>query len=163
MRNFRSVVALLLCLGAFAQSSWAFELVGSVVAIADGDTITVLDGDRVQHRVRLAGIDAPEKAQDFGERSRQNLARLVFQAQVVVEWNKCDRYDRIIGKVLRDGQDANLQQILDGMAWHYKQYAREQTPADQKAYAAAEIDARGAGRGLWKQPNAVPLWEWRRR
>lgn len=163
MRVWRSAVVLLLCLGAFAHASWAFELAARVVAIADGDTITVLDADRVPHRVRLAGIDAPEKAQDFGERSRQNLARLVFQAQVVVEWNKRDRYDRIIGKVLRDGKDANLQQILDGMAWHYKQYAREQTPTDQKAYAAAELDARDAGRGLWTQPNAAPPWDWRRR
>ena len=89
---------------------------GRVVAIADGDTITVLDADRVQHRIRLGGIDAPEKGQAFGTRSKESLSDLVFSKAVTVETGKMDRYGREIGKVLVDGLDANLQQVSRGFA-----------------------------------------------
>jgi endonuclease YncB( thermonuclease family) len=77
----------------------ADTLLGRVVGVADGDTITVLDADRQQHKIRLQGIDAPEKAQPFGQRSKENLSRLVFNKEVRVEWKKRDRHKRIVGKV----------------------------------------------------------------
>lgn len=82
-----------------AGSVHAETLTGRVIGIADGDTITVLDANRQQHKIRLQGIDAPEKAQPFGERSKQSLSQMVFGKDVRVEWDKRDRYDRIVGKV----------------------------------------------------------------
>ena len=93
---------------------------GQVVGVTDGDTITVLDGQRTQHKVRLAGIDAPEKAQAFGQRSKEHLSSLVFGRQVKVETEKQDRYGRTVGKVLVEGRDANLAMVVAGLAWHYK-------------------------------------------
>jgi endonuclease YncB( thermonuclease family) len=101
----RIVLALLLTL---ATHAGAAELWGRVVSLADGDTLTVLDGDRVLHTVRLAGIDSPERRQAFGNVSRQHLAGLVFDRDVTVEWHKRDRYGRLVARVLVGGQDANL-------------------------------------------------------
>ncbi|MDQ3685443.1 MAG: thermonuclease family protein [Acidobacteriota bacterium] len=126
---------------AAAQSAPAYRhsLAGKVVAIADGDTITVLDASNAQHRIRLTGIDAPESRQAFGTRSQQHLADLVFGNQVTIEYDKQDRYKRTLGKVIVGGRDANLEQIKAGMAWHYKYYENEQPPEDRKTYAEAEI------------------------
>lgn len=135
---------------------------GRVVGVADGDTITVLDDNNVQHKVRLMGIDAPEKSQDFGNVSRQHLAARVFSKTVAVEYSKVDRYRREIGKVLFDGKDINLEQVFTGMAWHYKKYAREQPPEDQDKYAIAENRARVLAVGLWSLPSPVPPWDYRR-
>jgi hypothetical protein len=93
-----------------------------------GDTVTVLDADHRQHKIRLAGIDAPEKAQPFGQRSKENLPRLVFGREVVVEVGKTDRYRREVGKISIDGIDANLEQVKAGLAWHYKAYAGSNQP-----------------------------------
>lgn len=88
-----------------------------VVHVADGDTITVLDAGKVQHKVRLAGVDAPEKAQPFGQRSRESLEDLVAGRTVIVETHKKDRYGRYVGKVILNSRDVNLEQIRRGMAW----------------------------------------------
>ena len=147
----------------FQAQAYASEtLHGRVVRIADGDTLTVLDDSRVQHRVRLAGIDAPERAQAFGNRSRQSLGFLVMNKYVVVEYGKSDRYGRIVGKVLVARSDANLAQIQAGMAWHYKEYQREQTPHDVKAYAEAEAQAREKRAGLWADKDPIPPWSFRK-
>jgi endonuclease YncB( thermonuclease family) len=138
------------------------QLVGRIVGIADGDTVTVLDADRVQHRIRLMGIDAPEKAQPFGQRSKQSLSDLVAGHDVVAQCGKLDRYGRQICKVLVDGVDANLAQVTAGMAWHYKKYEREQRASDRAVYAKAELEAQRGGRGLWVDPSPVPPWDWRR-
>jgi endonuclease YncB( thermonuclease family) len=133
-----------------------------VVAISDGDTLTVLDESKSRHRIRLLGIDAPEGTQAFSRRSRQSLAELTFQRQVAVDWQKRDRYGRIVGKVMVDGLDVNLLQIRRGYAWHYKEYQRDQTPEDRILYAEAEITARAAEAGLWAGAAPVPPWEFRR-
>jgi endonuclease YncB( thermonuclease family) len=140
----------------------AATIEGRVVGVADGDTVTVLDANKVQHKIRLAGIDAPEKKQPFGQRSKQSLSDLVFDKTVTVETNKRDKYKRNVGKVLVDGVDANLMQVQRGFAWHYKAYEREQSANDRMAYANAEIEARGAKRGLWANVDPVPPWEFRR-
>ena len=117
-------------------------IIGEVVAISDGDTLTVLDATNTQHRIRLQGIDAPESRQDFGTVSRQHLADAVFRRNVVVEFEERDRYGRILGKILLDGRDINLEQIRAGLAWHYKQYERDQSPEDRRLYVEAEESAR---------------------
>ena len=129
--------------------------------VSDGDTVTVLDAERHQHKVRLAGIDAPEKAQPFGHASKISLSDQIFGREVAVSWDKKDRYSRIIGKISVDHQDVCLEQIRRGMAWHYKQYARDQAPDDRGAYAEAEVAARAARAGLWHDLAPVPPWEWR--
>ena len=135
---------------------------GRVVAIADGDTLTVLDADRIQHRIRLAGIDAPEKRQPFGTRAKEGLSDLVYSKTVTVQTGKKDRYDREIGKVLVDGMDANLLQVQRGFAWHFKTYEREQSPYDRQLYDLAQSEAKAARRGLWRDAEPVAPWEWRK-
>jgi len=151
----------LLFLFPLALSAYAETLTGYVVAIADGDTVTVLDANRQQHKIRLAGIDAPEKAQAFGDRSKQNLAALVFNKNVVVEWEKKDRYGRTVGKILVSGKDANLEQVRAGMAWWYEKYRKEQAASDQRIYEQAEQQARAQRVGLWRDASPTPPWEFR--
>jgi endonuclease YncB( thermonuclease family) len=139
------------------------ELRGRVVAVADGDTITVLDAAKQQHRVRLAGIDAPERGQPFGNRSRQNLAKWVHGQEVVADWHKRDQYGQIVGIVIAFGHDIGLEQVRAGMAWWYRAYAHEQRPEDRQLYEFAEDDAQREKRGLWAESNPVPPWEWRRK
>ncbi len=132
-----------------------------VVGIADGDTLTILDSSNQQHRVRLSGIDAPEKKQPFGSRAKQNLSALAFGKGATVEWSKLDRYGRIVGKVTVNGEDVGLQQLQAGLAWWYRQYAREQSPQDRASYSQAENEARMARVGLWGDSQSVPPWEYR--
>lgn len=147
---------------ATSSASVAESYSGLVVSVADGDTVTVLDGANQQHKVRLAGIDAPEKSQAFGNVSRQHLAQLVFQKKVSIEFEKYDRYKREVGKILVAGRDVNLQLIEAGLAWHYKKYESEQSPADRQTYSAAESYAAAERRGLWRDPSPTPPWEFRK-
>jgi endonuclease YncB( thermonuclease family) len=119
-----------------------------VVSVADGDTITVLDNSNTQHKIRLSGIDAPERAQPFGRKSREQLAELVAGKSVEVETDKTDRFGRSVGKVVLSGRDINLAMVVSGLAWHYKAFAKEQGAADRLLYADAEAEARQARRGL---------------
>ncbi len=137
-------------------------LSGRVVRIADGDTITVLDASNTQHRIRLQGIDAPESKQDFGTQSKKNLSSMIFGKDVTVVYEKSDQYGRLLGKILIDGKDINLEQVRSGMAWHYKEYEREQSTEDRELYARAEDEARSARRGLWLDANPVEPSEFRR-
>lgn len=139
----------------------AEELLGKVVGVSDGDTVTVIDSNTKQHKIRLNGIDAPESSQDFGQASKRNLSALVFGKDVTVRWSKRDRYGRIIGTVLRNDEDVNLAQLRAGFAWYFRQYERDVPSQMRATYAAAEAEARQAHRGLWAQPNPTPPWEFR--
>lgn len=145
----------------FCASCYGVNLTGVVVKVTDGDTVTVLDVHKEQHKIRLAGIDAPESKQAYGEVSRKHLASLIAGQTVTVEWSKLDKYGRKVGKILYNGQDANIEQIKAGLAWHYKKYEGEQSLIDREAYAAAEREARAKRLGLWSEPNPFPPWEWR--
>ena len=143
---------------------------GKVTKVADGDTITVLDASKNQHRVRIAGIDAPEKGQPFGNASRKQLGELVAGKEVRIEFEKYDRYGRIVGKVSVTPPDcptcgkklgAGLAQITSGMAWWYRKYAHEQSPEDQGRYEFVEQAAKAKKIGLWQDKNPVPPWEFR--
>jgi endonuclease YncB( thermonuclease family) len=136
-------------------SSGAQTLNGRVVRIADGDTVTVLDSSNTQHRIRLEGIDAPESHQAFGTQSKKNLSDMIFGKDVTVAYEKTDQYGRLVGKITLEGKDINLEQVKAGMAWHYKEYQREQAPEDRELYAKAEDEARSARRGLWRDPDPV--------
>lgn len=152
-------------------STPADALTGRVVAVTDGDTVTVLDAHNVRHKIRLSGVDAPEKAQAYGARSKQHLSDLVFQKYVWVQWHKRDRYGRIVGKVMvqssRDcptclkSLDAGHAQLSSGLAWWYRKYAGEQSPDDRQRYEAAETAARANRVGLWSDAAPVPPWQFR--
>jgi endonuclease YncB( thermonuclease family) len=152
----------------------ADTLVGKVVGVSDGDTITVLDSDKRQHKIRVAGIDAPEKNQAFGQSSKENLSRLVFGKEVDVQWAKHDRYQRIVGKVMvaepncqradcNKTLDAGLGQITAGLAWWYRKYAKEQSAEDARSYETAEQEARARRVGLWRDDDPIPPWDWRKK
>lgn len=152
------LVAIAVVLSASVQAG---VLVGKVVGVTDGDTITVLDAGNVQYKIRLTGIDAPEKKQPFGQRAKERLAELVAGKAVEVETEKMDRYGRTVGKVFADGRDANLAMVVFGLAWHYKKYQDEQSPSDRLLYDSAEQDARAARRGLWADPAPIAPSDWR--
>ena len=101
---------------------------GRIVGISDGDTVTLLDANKRQHKIRLTGIDAPEKKMPFGQRSKEHLSDLVFSKDVQVETEKLDRYGRTLGKIVFDRKDINLAMINAGLAWHYKKYQNDQSP-----------------------------------
>lgn len=145
-----------------------------VVGVSDGDTITARCGDPgayEQVKVRLNAIDAPERRQPFGARAKQAMSDLVYKKDVELRCYKQDRYKRQICSVwvapqsAPDGPktlDAGLQMVDIGMAWWYRQYAREQTPEERGQYEFAEDEARLRKRGLWSLPDPVPPWDWRR-
>jgi endonuclease YncB( thermonuclease family) len=158
--NFNRVL-LSAVLALLAASSHAGTITGRVVGVSDGDTLTMLDSAGTQHKIRLSGIDAPEKGQPFGQHCKQSLSDLAYGRTVSVEANKRDRYGRLIGKVLVDGEDANLEQIQRGCGWHYKRYMNEQSLDDRLTYNATEKTARAGRVGLWADPDPVAPWEWR--
>jgi len=156
----RIIVAAFLLLA--APTAFADTLTGKVVKVADGDSISVLDSTNTQHRIRLQGIDAPERKQAFGNASRKHLATLVAGKTVTVKWVKRDRYGRIVGFVIVDGHDMNLVQVKAGMAWFYRYYQKELSRENRKLYAQVEDQARSERRGLWQDKSPMPPWEWRR-
>ena len=152
-----------LCLLFFTLVSFAEELIGKVIKVSDGDTITVLDSNNQKHKIRLKGIDAPESQQTYGDISTQSLSELVYDKEVFVNWDKKDKYYRILGKVIVDGNDANYEQLTKGLAWYYKQYEKDLSDEDKKRYSEAEEWARNYTEGLWADSNSIPPWEFRRK
>lgn len=144
-----------LCIYVLMSIAHADILHGHVVGVSDGDTITVLDDKKQRHVIRLMGIDAPEKAQAYGQKAKLSLSDLVFDRDVSVTWFKRDRYGRTVGQVHVDDTDVCLEQIKRGLAWHYKQYEREQSVEDRSRYADAEKEARNARIGLWVDDNPI--------
>lgn len=140
----------------------AATITGHVVAVADGDTITVLDHTNTQHKIRLAGIDAPEKKQAFGNVSKKSLSDLVYGKQVDVDWQKQDRYGRTVGKVIINGVDANLEQIKRGMAWFYSKYQNELVMDDRLSYLHAHESAQAERVGLWLDKEPMAPWDFRK-
>lgn len=136
-----------------AQSALA-DFSGMVVGVSDGDTITVLK-DREQVKVRLVEIDAPEKGQAFGNRSKQALSALAHGKQVEIREHGTDRYGRTLGRVYQSGLDVNTEMVRRGMAWVYVKFAKE------KGLFQIEAEAREQRRGLWVDKEPVPPWEWR--
>ena len=153
--------AAILALAASNAAAEAWIVGGVVVGVSDGDTITVLDNSNTKHKIRFAGIDAPEKGQAFGDRSKQNLAVLVFLKRVEARCHKKDRYGREICAVFVSLRDVSLEQIRHGMAWHYKEYHHEQTTRDRLVYRDEVESAKARRIGLWMDAKPVPPWEWR--
>lgn len=152
----RSVFTALFLLFSYCPWSEAAELSGKVVGVSDGDTLTLLVR-RTQYKIRLAGIDAPEKTQPFGAVAKKGLSDITFGKTVRVEDSGRDRYGRVLGVVWVGNTNANLLMIQRGLAWHFVKYSKDLKLSD------AELKARASRTGLWRDKNPVAPWEWRRR
>lgn len=147
----------LAALAAVAAPAMANTFPGRVIGVMDGDTILVLTPKHEQIKVRLGEIDAPERGQSYGERSKQNLSALCYKRAASVTVIDIDQYGRTVGKVECDGVNANHAQVENGMAWVYRRYARDASLFDK------ETAARSGKLGLWggdSSPTAP--WEWRK-
>jgi endonuclease YncB( thermonuclease family) len=145
----------------FTQLSSAETLQGRVVAVTDGDTLSLLVGHQ-QYTVRLAGIDAPERRQAWGDRSKANLSRLSMNQTAVAECAQLGQRGQKICKLTVKSVDIGLEQIQGGMAWWYWELAKELRPEEQSGYQGAELMAKLRRQGLWRETNPVPPWEFRR-
>ena len=131
---------------------------GPVVSVLDGDTIEILHNNKAD-RIRLSGIDCPEKKQAFGQRAKQAASDLAFGKEVTVQTHGHDKYKRTIGDViLPDGANLNQELVKDGWCWWYRKYAPGDTVLE-----GLENEAREGRRGLWADPQPVPPWEWRKK
>ena len=162
MKSISGVKSLFIILGILFSHCSSYsqeqENSGKVVSISDGDTFTLLTSDKQQIKVRLSEIDAPEKAQPFGTRSRETLSDLIFSKDVLVVQDDIDRYGRLVGQVYVGSIHVNRKMVQEGMAWVYRQYINDETLLQD------EQAAKEAKRGLWSLPSTeqVPPWEWRK-
>ena len=153
---FRVMTRYLVVTSLLAQLACAASFAARVVGVADGDTITVLH-DQKPIRIRLAGVDAPERRQAWGNRARQFTAAACFNRTVTVHERDRDQFGRVVADIiLPDGQNLGDALVANGLAWHYRRYS------SSMRLAALEHKARDARRGLWAEPNPVPPWEFRR-
>ena len=140
------------------DTALAIDSTGLVVRILDGDTIEVLH-NRQPERIRLSGIDCPEKGQPFGQKAKHAASALLFAKEVTLHTHGKDKYRRTLADVLlSDGTNVNTVLVAGGWCWWYPKYARQ-----NKELKRLESEARVAKRGLWADPYPVPPWEWRKR
>lgn len=141
----------------FVSIAHAETIAGKIVAVSDGDTVTLLTSENQRIKIRLVEIDAPEKGQPYGQESKKALSNLVFDKTVSVESSKQDKYGRSLGRIYIGDVDVNLEQVRTGAAWAYTQYLTDDN------IRQAEIKARNAKLGLWslQADQIVPPWEWR--
>lgn len=137
--------------------SYAQTLTGRVVAIADGDTFTLLDSANKQTKIRLHGIDCPKRGQAYGKKATDFVSERIFRKIVKVIVKDIDRYGRTVGEVLyNDTINLNIEILAKGYAWHYKRYDKSEV------YANAEQSAKEKKLGLWQDEIAVAPWEYRK-
>ena len=131
------------------------EFQGKVVRILDGDTVEVMHNNRAE-RIRLNGINCPEKKQSFGQQAKELTSALCFGKNVTVQSFKGDRYGRTIGELWVEGQDVNQEIVRRGMAWWYRKYTPKDTVLEK-----LEQDAKSKQLGLWKDKNPIAPWDFR--
>ncbi|MBX9958919.1 MAG: thermonuclease family protein [Burkholderiaceae bacterium] len=158
MRSFLSLLVLVpaLCIGPAVQ---AWTLQGQVVSVVSGDTLRIRDERKVQHTVRLAGVDAPEKFQAYGQRSLDSLRELAFQRYVTVEG--VGSGSPRVGRVRVEGRDISMEQLQLGAVWYDRSRAQSLPETERQAYAEAQADAKLRRVGLWRDKQPIPPWEYR--
>lgn len=144
--------------GEISWSAPAYDLSGRVVKVSDGDTITILDASQEQHKIRLHGIDTPERDQPYGKAAKKALESLIAGEGVGVDVKDTDQYGRTVGVVYKDNLNVNLQMVKNGYAWWYKKYAPFNDDLE-----LAQKHARADKLGLWAEPDPIPPWEWPRK
>ena len=154
MRKWKNIGALFFLITAITAQTET--LTGKVLYISDGDTLKILTGSSKKMRIRLAGIDTPEKGQPYGKEAKQALSVLTLQKQVTIDVQTIDRYGRMVGLVYVQGLNVNSELVRQGMAWVYRRYTN-----DEKLYAL-EAKAKKEKRGLWSSNNFIEPWLWRR-
>ena len=137
------------------------QLHGLVIRVLDGDTVDIWSSNDRKFRIRLFGIDAPEKGQSYGEESTDNLIKYCADKSVTAELMDVDRYSLLIAVIYCDGINANLQQIKDGVAWVYDYYTSKDNQTLVSPYYQAETTAKETKIGLWLGEEPIPPWEWR--
>lgn len=160
MKTIKFIISSILAMASVAANAEAIQ--GSIVEVSDGDTVTLLTAQKQQVKIRVQGIDAPERSQAFGNVARQAMAKAVFQKDVEAQCSSTDRYGRKICVIYVNGMDAGLHLVSQGLAWHYKQYEREQSPRDRASYSYTEENARAQRVGLWTEPNPMAPWDFRK-
>ena len=158
MKPTKIILAYALCLLLMTATAHAGDIVGEVIGIADGDTITVLQS-RTQYKIRLYGIDTPEKSQAFGNKAKRFLSGLVYRKKVRVVEEDVDRYGRIVGSVYLGSTFVNEEMVKSGYAWVYRKYCKRSFCPD---WLGMEREARERGLGLWKDKDPIPPWDFRR-
>ena len=145
------------------------DFTAKVQRVVDGDTVHVIDKAGKKFKVRLTGIDAPEKNQPYGLAATYKLTEILINKLVLLKSKPnngkpytVDRYKRVLAKIILDGKDINLSQVLTGYAWHFKRYQKQQSPSDRELYSEAEIDAKKNELGLWEEKNPIAPWKWRK-
>ncbi len=145
------------------------DFTAKVQRVVDGDTVHVIDKAGKKFKVRLTGIDAPEKNQPYGLAATYKLTEILINKLVLLKSKPnngkpytIDRYKRVLAKIILDGRDINLSQVLRGYAWHFKRYQKQQSPSDRELYSEAEIDAKKNELGLWGEKNPIAPWKWRK-
>lgn len=161
----KGIFCVFLLAGAAICSAAQFK--AQVEKVSDGDTITVVRSDGAKERIRFLGIDAPESKQEYGPKSRVALEKMLaksdFKVTIVYHDTKGrDHYGRIVGKVVADGKDINLEQLKRGNAWFYKDYEKSLSAEDRQLYAEAESKAKAKRTGLWAAENPEAPWQWRK-
>ena len=151
--NLISLILFLVPIPSFCQT-----IAGTVISVADGDTITILDSNKEKHKIRLYGIDCPEGDQPFADAAKKHTTSLVAQKMITVEVFDDDRYGRTVGVVTADRVNVNLQLIHAGYAWVYRNYCKEKFC---RTWLKIENQARQVSAGLWADEKPVPPWEWR--
>ncbi len=136
---------------------------GELISVADGDSFKLRAADGRVWQVRIAAIDAPERRQPWSDVARQRLRQRLQGRAVRVETGKFDQFGRVVGNVFVADEDVGLAQVVDGLAWHFRRYEREQEPGARARYAQAEAAARKARCGLWHDPAPLPPWVYRSR
>ena len=145
------------------------DFTAKVQRVVDGDTIHVKDEAGKKFKVRLTGIDAPEQKQPYGLASTYHLSELLSNKLVLLKSKSMngkpysvDRYKRVLAKVILDGKDVNLSQVLSGYAWHFKRYQNQQSRSDRELYSQAELFAKKSNLGLWGEKKPMAPWKWRK-
>ena len=159
IRSFSLQFCLVLACAVFPDAS-AKEIVGNVNRVIDGDTIELKHAAKML-KIRLTGIDAPESDQPFGQEATRYLSELIIHQQVLVTYDRTDRYGRLLGKIILDETDINLALIRNGYAWWYRYYRDQQSAQDQMLYESAELEAKALKRGLWTIDNPINPYDWR--
>ena len=165
------IVKISLIISLFLLSTYTFaDFNAKVVKIVDGDTIHAKDymSNKI-YKVRLLGIDAPEKDQSYGKRSTNFLKGIIDKKYIsIISKPKnnnpfsLDRYKRVIGKIVYENKDINYLMLQNGMAWHYKKYKNSQSKVDQESYSIVESIASKNSVGLWSASKPIPPWKWRK-